>query len=76
MILRVIVFVSALTIAGSALAQQTSSGAADRIAMQIGRLVLQLEQQADQIKSLHELLVQKDAKIKELEEKGVGADKK
>lgn len=54
--------------------------APDRIAMQLGQLMIQLQQQQDQIASLQKLVQDKDEKIKQLEAKqpstqGSGAER-
>jgi len=59
----------AALLASPAVAQQAQLPAADRIAMQIGALIIQTQQQQDQITSLQDRLAKAQARISELEPK-------
>lgn len=64
--MKYLILTAALVAASPAFAQQQST-ATERIATQIGQLVLQIEQQRDQIASLQDRLAKANARIKDLE---------
>lgn len=66
--MRKLLLIVALLSVSPALGQQQST-ASDRIAAQIGSLVIQVEQQRDQIAALQDQLAKAQARIKELEPK-------
>ena len=59
----------------NALAQSQQNNAGDRIAFQIGRMLLQIEQQQDQLSAQQLQLTQAQSEIKRLKEKYEPADK-